>query len=54
MSVVIKNVKNWSVAFFKGIKAGDKLISVNGNEINDFLDYDFYMGEEKLCLEISS
>ncbi len=52
MSVIIKSVKNWSVAFFKGIKAGDKLISVNGNEINDFLDYDFYMGEEKLCLEI--
>ncbi len=52
MSVEIKNVKKWSVAFFKGIKAGDSLISVNGNEINDFLDYDFYLKEEKLCLEI--
>ncbi len=52
MSVEIKNVKKWSVAFFKGIKAGDRLVSVNGNEINDFLDYDFYLKDEKLCLEI--
>lgn len=52
MSVEIKNIKKWSPAFLKGIKAGDILVSVNGNEINDFLDYDFYMQEEKLCLEI--
>lgn len=52
MSVKIKNIKKWSPAFLKGIKAGDTLVSVNGNEINDFLDYDFYMQEDKLCLEI--
>ena len=51
MSVEIKNVKKWSACFFRGIKAGDSLVSVNGNEINDFLDYDFYLQEEKLCLE---
>lgn len=51
MSVEIKNVKKWSVAFFKGIKAGDRLVSVNGNEINDFLDYDFYLKDERLSLE---
>lgn len=50
MSVEIKNVKKWSVAFFKGIKAGDRLVSVNGNEINDFLDYDFYLKDERLSL----
>ena len=50
--VEIKSVKKWSVAFFKGIKAGDKLLSINSNAINDFLDYDFYIKEEKLCLEI--
>lgn len=27
-----------------------KLVSVNGNEINDFLDYDFYISEENLKL----
>ena len=52
MSVEINSVKKWSVAFLKGIRAGDKLISINSNEINDFLDYDFYLKEEKLCLEI--
>ncbi len=52
MSVEIKSVKKWSVAFLKGIKAGDRLVSVNGNEINDFLDYDFYVADgEKLCFE---
>ena len=51
MSVEIKSVKKWSVAFFKGIKAGDKLLSINSNAINDFLDYDFYIKDEKLCLE---
>ena len=52
MSVEIKNVKKWSVAFFKGVKAGDRLLSINSNEINDFLDYDFYINDEKLCLEL--
>ena len=49
MSVEIKSVKKWSVAFLKGVRAGDRLVSVNGNEINDFLDYDFYVSDgEKL------
>lgn len=52
MSVVIKSVKKWSVSFLKGIKAGDKIVFVNGNAINDFLDYDFYIKDERLCLEI--
>lgn len=52
MAVEIKSVKKWSVAFFKGIKAGDRLLSINSNEINDFLDYDFYIKEDKLCLEL--
>lgn len=32
------------------VKSGMKLISVNGNEINDFLDYNFYIAEENLEL----
>ena len=51
MSVEIKSVKKWSVAFLKGIRAGDRLLSINSNEINDFLDYDFYIKEEVLNLE---
>ncbi len=52
MSVIIKSVDKWSPAFFKGVKAGDKLVSINGNEINDFLDYQFYVENPKLVLKL--
>lgn len=52
MAVEIKSVKRFSALYFKGVKAGDKLISVNSNRIRDFLDYEFYVKEEKLFLEI--
>ncbi|MBQ8504300.1 MAG: DUF512 domain-containing protein [Clostridia bacterium] len=52
MSVEIKSVKKWSQLFFKGVKSGDKLLSINENEINDFLDYQFYLKDEKVILEI--
>lgn len=42
MSVKICSVEKKSVSARKGIKAGDELISINGNEINDRLDYSFY------------
>ena len=46
MSVKISNVKNKSICALKGIAAGDELLKINGNEIMDVLDYDFYMAEE--------
>ncbi len=52
MSVKISSVKRHSPASRHFIKAGDKLISVNGNEIRDILDYQFYIDEEELTLEI--
>ena len=52
MAVEIKSVKRFSALYFKGVKAGDKLIAVNGNKIRDFLDYEFYIKEEKLILDI--
>ena len=52
MSVEIKSVRKFSALYFKGVKAGDKLISINGNKISDFLDYEFYVKEEKIILEI--
>ncbi len=51
MSVRIKKVKKWSELYFKGVRAGDNLVSVNGNKIRDFLDYEFYVREDKLLLE---
>ena len=52
MSVEIKSVDKFSPAHLKGIKAGDKLLCVNGQEINDFLDYQFYIDNSKLVLKI--
>lgn len=52
MAVEIKAVKKWSALFFKGVRAGDKLISINGNKIRDFIDYEFYVKEDALTLEI--
>lgn len=51
MSVVISEVNENSVCFKKKIRSGDKLLSINGNEINDVLDYRFYCDEEKLKIE---
>lgn len=52
MSVRIESVDAGSVCEKHGIKADDVLISINGNEIMDVLDYQFYAAESKLLLEI--
>ncbi len=52
MATEITGVRKWSTLYFKGIRAGDRLISINGHEINDFLDYQFYLGDDKPVLEI--
>ena len=49
MSVKVIGVEKNSPLRHK-VKAGMKLVSVNGNEIHDFLDYNFYIAEEKLEL----
>lgn len=48
MAVEIYNVKKGSPAEKKGVCPGDLLISVNGHEIGDVLDYRFYAREDKL------
>lgn len=48
MSVKIKSVDIGSYSQKKGIEAGDTLVSINGNEINDVLDYRFYLTDKKL------
>lgn len=50
MSVIIKGVAKNSICDKKGVKMGWILISINGNEITDVLDYEFYLKEEKLIL----
>ncbi|MCR5652652.1 MAG: DUF512 domain-containing protein [Ruminococcus sp.] len=52
MAVTIKDVDTNSRAFKKGVRSGDVLLSINGNEIVDVLDYRFYQVNKKLELEI--
>ncbi len=54
MAVLIDGVQNGSIAEKKKINKGDRLISVNGNEINDVLDYRFYINETKLILSLET
>ena len=54
MSVKISSVTAGSPAEAAGIKASDVLISINGNEIVDVLDYRFYQLERELTVEYSS
>lgn len=51
--VKIVSVEGGSYAHKKGIKASDDLISINGNCINDVLDYRFYLTEDKLDIVLS-
>jgi hypothetical protein len=48
--VKICGVDEKSVCALKGITSGDELLKINGNEIMDVLDYDFYMTEQHLTL----
>ena len=46
--VEITDVLKKSRAAKAGVKVGDILISVNGKEINDVLDYRFYLAEKEM------
>lgn len=50
MAVIISSIEAGSLASKKKICAGDKLISINSNAINDVLDYRFYINDTKLIL----
>ena len=54
MAVIISKIVKSSFAEKKRINAGDKLISINGNPINDVLDYRFYLNEKKLVLTLET
>jgi putative radical SAM enzyme (TIGR03279 family) len=52
MSAIIKSVEKGSIAQKHNISAGDILLKINGNIINDVLDYRFYITDSKVNLEI--
>ena len=41
MAIRIERVEEGSEAAVLGLAGGDELLSVDGNELNDTLDYDF-------------
>ena len=49
--VRITDVEHRSHAERAGLLAGDTLVKINGNEINDVLDYRFYLTEKKVDIE---
>ena len=51
--VVITEVISGSRAQKAGILAGDTLLSINKNEINDVLDYRFYLASKSVSLVIT-
>ena len=50
--VKITEVALGSCAYKANVKAGDILVSINGNEIKDVLDYRFYLTEIKVELKL--
>lgn len=54
MPVKIESVTPRSPASKAGIKPGETLISINGNKINDALDYGFYTYDRVLSLELDT
>lgn len=51
--VKIVEVSEGSLAYRHGVRAGDLLLSVNHNDINDVLDYRFYLTERVVSLLLS-
>ncbi|MBQ1263754.1 MAG: radical SAM protein, partial [Oscillospiraceae bacterium] len=50
MAVIISDVQKRSLAFKAGIPAKATLLTINDNEINDVLDYQFYITERRVDL----
>lgn len=52
MSVTVLNVEKGSYSDTAGVIAADEIVSINGHEIFDVLDYRFYIQSKKLTLKI--
>ncbi len=51
MSVTVKSVTKGSPAWKAGIRDGDTLCKISGNDIMDVLDYRFYQNNSKITVE---
>ena len=50
--VKITSVEKSSRADKKGVREGDVLIAINGREINDVLDYRFFLTDTNITLTL--
>lgn len=54
VAVIIQSVEAKSPAARARIKVGDTLLSINGREINDVLDYRFFIPDQKLSVTVKT
>ncbi len=52
LGITIEKVEPGSIAEELEISSGDRLLAINGNPIQDIIDFGYYSGEEELLLEI--
>lgn len=51
MSIEVRNVAKKSIGEKIGIEEGDILLSINGNEIGDIIEYKFLICDEKINID---
>lgn len=54
MSVKIAAIHDKSIAKDCNIQQGDEILSINGHNINDVLDYQFYCADTELIIDLAS
>ena len=52
MPVTVSGTEKGGLAQRHGIDVGDRIIAINGNEINDILDYRFYETDRRLNITL--
>lgn len=52
MPAIVDSVLENSIADELEIQKGDELLSVDGNKMQDMIDYNFYMKSELITIEI--
>lgn len=51
-NIVVKNILKGSIADEAGIEVGDILLAINGNEIEDIIEYKFLICDENIDLKV--
>ena len=51
MAVTIESLEKNSPAARLGLQPGDSLVTIDGHEINDMLDYEFYTARTSFSLD---